>query len=111
MAECMNRRTRRARAACARVTAPLPCSRPRGCREKPAPLEIMSRAVRIAARRLSACLTAVPKSVPNPSAPHGSGAAKYMYYDNLHPINIQIMQPRPMPNPAKHGKNIPSRYN
>ena len=69
MAECMNRRTRRARAACARVTAPLPCSRPRGCREKPAPLEIMSRAVRIAARRLSACLTAVPKSVPELPVP------------------------------------------
>ena len=68
MAECMNRRTRRARAACARVRASLPCSRPRGCHEKPAPLEIMSRAVRIAARRLSACLTALPKSLPNPSA-------------------------------------------
>ena len=75
MAECMNRRTGRARAACARVTPPLPCSRPRGCREKPAPLEIMSRAVRIAARRLSACLTALPKSLPNPSAVHGSGRA------------------------------------
>ena len=75
MAECMNRRTRRARAACARVTASLPCSTPRGCHEKPAPLEIMSRAVRIAARRLAACLTVVRKSVRNPYAPNGSGRA------------------------------------
>ena len=35
----------------------------------------MSRAVRIAARRLAACLTVVRKSVRNPYAPNGSGRA------------------------------------
>eukprot|EP01047_Picozoa_sp_COSAG01_P074397 COSAG01_NODE_12422_length_1742_cov_2.536214_2_plen_329_part_00 len=49
------------------------------CREQPAPLEIMSRAVRIAARRLSACLTALPKSLPNPSAVYGSGCATALW--------------------------------
>jgi hypothetical protein len=62
-------------AACGALVPPCCCSKLGERREQPAPLEIMSRAVRIAARRLSVCLTAVPKSVPNPSAPHGSGAA------------------------------------
>jgi hypothetical protein len=63
-------------AACGALVPPCCCSKLGERREQPAPLEIMSRAVRIAARRLSVCLTAVPKSVPNPSAPHGSGAAR-----------------------------------